>query len=326
MNEAFDQGSGLSAQLFERQMAPLAKILGPAHEIVYIDGPNEGGKALAVPDFVKGPFYNWHESLSSPAVKKAHDFIYEVIEDEGPFDGVLGLSQGASLAMSILLHHEIHHPDKPPPFKFGVFICCVVVSSPDQNFNAKYITKYSKLYNEDKKEPSTKAKRNDAKEPPSSDEDLADSEVTGEELYLSQNGKKISPEKRKSAPRHRSMLLLRGQRQALVNELVELVQEVTAMDPTPKKYEDKWKTADADDFPRLFHPLTVKQRVQIPTVHVQGKQDPLMRHGALAAKLCDKKQSKVIAFEGGHAGPSTFADHRAVATAIEWAMQNIMYI
>ncbi|KAJ4150080.1 hypothetical protein LMH87_010846 [Akanthomyces muscarius] len=98
---------GLSAQLFERQMAPLVTLLGSMHEIVYIDGPNEGRKATSVPDFVQRPFFNWHEGMLSPSVEKAQAFIYEIIEDEGPFDGVLGLSQGAALAMSMLLHPEI---------------------------------------------------------------------------------------------------------------------------------------------------------------------------------------------------------------------------
>ncbi len=278
-----------------------------------------------VPDFVQGPFFNWHEGMLSPSVEKAQAFIYEIIEDEGPFDGVLGLSQGAALAMSMLLHHEIRHPNKPPPFRFAVLICCVVAVSPDQSFNSEYIAKYSKFYNKNERgELANKGKLKGTKKH-SSDKEMEETETTGDDLAQPSNDKKSSSDKSIAAPRHRSMLILRSQREALVNELVDLVEDVTAMDPNPEKYGEKWKGAKAEDFPRIFHPLTVKERIHIPTVHVQGKQDPLIRHGALAAKLCDKKRSKVITFDGGHSGPSTFLDHRAVATAIEWAIQQTLY-
>lgn len=266
-----------------------------------------------VPDFVQGPFFGWYDGLSSSSVANAQSYIYEVIEDEGPFDGVLGLSQGASLAISLLLHHEIRHPNEPPPFCFAVLINPLIAVSPDPNFNSEYIAKYSKFYkNDEKTEPVNKGnlKKSDRIE-------IEDGSEVVE--TTPQDQAQLS---RKKVPKHRSMLVLPSQRQALVNELVDLVRDVASMDPTPEKYKENWAAEKPEDFPRIFHPLTVKQRVHIPTVHVQGKYDPMIRHAALAAKLCDKKRSKIVTLEGGHSGPSTFSDHRAVAKAIEWAMKN----
>jgi SAM-dependent methyltransferase len=59
---------------------------------------------------------------------------------------VIGFSQGASLALSILYHHEINRPHQPPPFRFVVFICSVLSVSPDPEFNADIIAKYSRYY------------------------------------------------------------------------------------------------------------------------------------------------------------------------------------
>jgi predicted esterase len=40
------------------------------------------------------------------AVKNAFEYVYKTIEEEGPFDGALGFSQGASCLTSLLLNHE----------------------------------------------------------------------------------------------------------------------------------------------------------------------------------------------------------------------------
>ncbi|KAL9033098.1 MAG: hypothetical protein Q9214_007670, partial [Letrouitia sp. 1 TL-2023] len=59
------------------------------------------------------------------AVEEAYELIYEAIEADGPFDGILGFSQGATLAYSFLDHHAKAHPFDPPLFRCGVFICAI---------------------------------------------------------------------------------------------------------------------------------------------------------------------------------------------------------
>ena len=71
---------------------------------------------------------------------------YRKIEDEGPFDGVLGFSQNASLALSYKIDHEINHPSQPALFSFGVFFCSNAVISPEMTFNADKLAKYARLY------------------------------------------------------------------------------------------------------------------------------------------------------------------------------------
>jgi predicted esterase len=53
------------------------------------------------------------------------------MEDEGPFDAVLGFSQGAGLAASLILRHQHEKPVELPLFKTAVFICAFLPSSRD---------------------------------------------------------------------------------------------------------------------------------------------------------------------------------------------------
>lgn len=46
-----------------------------------------------------------------------------MIKKHGPFDGVLGFSQGAALAASLIIHHSKTRPQEPALFKIAVFIC-----------------------------------------------------------------------------------------------------------------------------------------------------------------------------------------------------------
>lgn len=60
-------------------------------------------------------FYETNPSISQ--LLEAHDYLNEIVEEEGPFEGVLGFSQGAEVAASLLLYQA---PDVR--FKFAVFI------------------------------------------------------------------------------------------------------------------------------------------------------------------------------------------------------------
>jgi pimeloyl-ACP methyl ester carboxylesterase len=71
-----------------------------------------------------------------------HDFLRTVIEEDGPYDGVIGFSQGAALAASFLLCHEhdaqIRDPSRirRPPFKMAIFINSVMTFSPSETIGS----------------------------------------------------------------------------------------------------------------------------------------------------------------------------------------------
>ncbi|KAM7200795.1 Serine hydrolase (FSH1) domain containing protein [Rhypophila sp. PSN 637] len=309
---------GTSGLIFEKQLATLCSMLGPAHEYVYINGGISCGPARDLPDFVPGPFYSWYEALSSPQCQESHDAISETIEEEGPFDGVIGFSQGASLALSFILHHEIHNPGLPRPFRLALFFCSNAVISPDSNYNADKVAKYSRYY----KNPGSAGEIPSvpvADEGDGDDGSDNDDKDQGTDDHPTAKAR-TKPAKSRSTPKHRALLLLPGKKGALVEELVQLIIDMSNNAPGRGAVTEWPKEHTPGNFPRFMHPLTTRARVPIPTIHVLGRDDPLLRQGELAVRLCDKKKAKVIYFPGSHRIPTAMATLRGITTAFEWAM------
>ncbi|KAF2215725.1 hypothetical protein CERZMDRAFT_89976, partial [Cercospora zeae-maydis SCOH1-5] len=52
---------------------------------------------------------------------EAYELLYDVIEDDGPFDGILGFSHGGTLASGFIMHHMAMRPSEPLPFRCALF-------------------------------------------------------------------------------------------------------------------------------------------------------------------------------------------------------------
>jgi hypothetical protein len=76
---------------------------------------------LGIPKDAPGPFLCWTEDFGPTENRAALDLIQHTFETQGPFDGVLGFSQGASMVAAYLLEQASLYPDKPLPAKFGIF-------------------------------------------------------------------------------------------------------------------------------------------------------------------------------------------------------------
>lgn len=115
----------------ETQLRPLARELEKDNSasFFFTQGELDSPPGPGVEDVYEGPyfcFYPWPHDLKSldtnniEAVEEAYELIYEAIETDGPFDGILGFSQGATLA-----YHAKAHPFDLPLFRCGVFICAI---------------------------------------------------------------------------------------------------------------------------------------------------------------------------------------------------------
>ncbi|KAK8069863.1 hypothetical protein PG994_006479 [Apiospora phragmitis] len=62
--------------------------------------------------------------------------LYDVIREDGPFDGILSFSQGAALAAPFLLHHREKHPYGPEPFQLAVFMGATLPFDPQSHARA----------------------------------------------------------------------------------------------------------------------------------------------------------------------------------------------
>lgn len=56
-------------------------------------------------------------------IRAAHEWLRELLNRDGPYDGVMLFSQGCSLISSFLMYHQAEKPHLPLPFKVAIFIC-----------------------------------------------------------------------------------------------------------------------------------------------------------------------------------------------------------
>lgn len=114
-------GMGTNSDVYEAQLGGIIGRLDPTHTFVFVDGlvacePAEGVDAL-----FPGPFCCYYDKPVAGQLEAAYALVREVLDEEGPFDGVVGFSQGAALAASLLLRHQATHPHGPDLFRLAVF-------------------------------------------------------------------------------------------------------------------------------------------------------------------------------------------------------------
>lgn len=112
-------GGGVTAKIFELQMRYLIKSLAPHFRLVFADGPwlSEMHEDLKPVYSHMGPCRRWSRWLphqpqlsESSAIKELEDSLMRVMDEDegiGAWVGLLGFSQGAKLAFSILLENQL---------------------------------------------------------------------------------------------------------------------------------------------------------------------------------------------------------------------------
>jgi hypothetical protein len=84
-----------------------------------------GNWSLYTTSFSKLPLYTYYNPLDPLSILQTETELLQIIEEDGPFDGVLSYSGGASLAAQLIIKDAQTHPFKLPherPFRFAVFI------------------------------------------------------------------------------------------------------------------------------------------------------------------------------------------------------------
>ena len=71
---------------------------------------------------------------------QAVEYLEELLEDEGPFDGIFGFSQGAALTLSYFYQHQ-QAGDSPLPVKFACLFSTAMPLSPDADMGDNIISK-----------------------------------------------------------------------------------------------------------------------------------------------------------------------------------------
>ncbi|KAM0812554.1 putative Serine hydrolase FSH domain-containing protein [Seiridium cardinale] len=125
-------GVGSSAVMLEQQLAPLIQDLGASYKFTFLDGSVSCERGPGMPPWSPGPFYSYSTGYSPSEMKEALDDLHEFICETGPYDGVCGFSQGASIAAAYILARQKQAPDGPAPFSFAVFFSSVAACSPEE--------------------------------------------------------------------------------------------------------------------------------------------------------------------------------------------------
>ncbi|KFY90568.1 hypothetical protein V500_05128 [Pseudogymnoascus sp. VKM F-4518 (FW-2643)] len=116
-------GMGTNSEVLEAQLAPIRAYMSPVHEFFFLDGQIECKAADGVAAIFPGSFSCYYSKPTTQQLQAAFKLIAETILLDGPFDGLIGFSQGAALGASLLLHLAKTAPSAMPPFKLAIFIC-----------------------------------------------------------------------------------------------------------------------------------------------------------------------------------------------------------
>ncbi|CRG86671.1 hypothetical protein PISL3812_03681 [Talaromyces islandicus] len=118
-------GVGSSSAVLKEQLAPLVSQLGPGYQFTFIDGAISCDRGPGIPKWFQGPFYTYARGFSPTEISEALEQLNAFIEENGPFDGVLGFSLGGSIAATYTLDRQKKYPGLSSPFRFAVFISSV---------------------------------------------------------------------------------------------------------------------------------------------------------------------------------------------------------
>ncbi|RAK81974.1 uncharacterized protein BO72DRAFT_523861 [Aspergillus fijiensis CBS 313.89] len=128
-------GYGTNPDVLQHQLSALRRDADPSWEFVFLSGEIECSPAPGIEGTFPGPYYCWTRTFDTESVDAAHALIEEAIEENGPFDGVLGFSQGAAVIASFMLEHATTYPEEPGPFRFAIFCSPTIPCAADSVYN-----------------------------------------------------------------------------------------------------------------------------------------------------------------------------------------------
>ncbi|KAI1173241.1 serine hydrolase FSH [Nemania sp. FL0916] len=121
-------GRGTTAKIFEMQTARIRQALGRDHQYVFANGnvptqPDAG--AAAISDEFFGYVGN-----TVPEYEQLYQDLLDIVSRQGPFDGVMGFSEGGAVAAWMLIENA-RRPLTFGPFKCAIFFSAAVPFDPD---------------------------------------------------------------------------------------------------------------------------------------------------------------------------------------------------
>ncbi|KAJ5128606.1 hypothetical protein N7448_002322 [Penicillium atrosanguineum] len=132
-------GVGSSGAILEKQMSNLRRELDPSFELVFVDGPFECERGPGVSEYQTGPYFSHTQGYSPADIAKAISYLEEILEDEGPFDGIFGFSQGSALMLSYFYQQQA--AENPVAVNFACLFSTAMPCSSDVSLGHAVISK-----------------------------------------------------------------------------------------------------------------------------------------------------------------------------------------
>ena len=190
-----------------------------------------------------------------------------MIEEDGPYDGIIGFSQGASLAASLLLCHEhtrssLSDEQPDPLFKVAIFFNAVMLFSPSRDIGSE-ITEAIKLQ-EEKHMGFLKGQPQLSPSPPSQELDSSSTTSTSSPIVFKlpnwSSASSTSLSSISSAEDEPSQEIKRARKRSVALESLSLLKASTVFG---------------------FPLESTSYRIPIPTLHVIGAEDEFAEHSVL---------------------------------------------
>ncbi|KAI5461001.1 DUF341 domain-containing protein [Mariannaea sp. PMI_226] len=266
-------GFGSSGAILEKQMSNLRRELDPSFELVFVDGPFESERGPGISEYQPGPYYSHTSGYSPDAIAQAIYHLEDILEDQGPFDGIFGFSQGSALTLSYFYQQET--AGNPVAVKFACLFSTAMPCSHDASLGSTVISQL-------------RAKEYDIT-------DRSDG-----------SGKDLTNEEQ---------------------EFVEILQR-TVVDAATRDSKFPWTDLDIyrhgelHAIPRILYSSALAQKIQVPTVHVWGRNDfaYMIKMAELSRSTCDESMSKTVLHSGLHDLPKKQTEIKAVLRNIDWAI------
>ncbi|KAI1345756.1 serine hydrolase FSH [Xylaria sp. FL0043] len=115
-------GTAINATVFKSKTEKMRSFLPQEYSYEWFEGDIHVVPQKFLSDVYPGPYLTYVDILTTDNLARALHRIEEFIESEGPFDGVMGVSEGAMLSAALLLKHQIENPFSAPLFRFAIFI------------------------------------------------------------------------------------------------------------------------------------------------------------------------------------------------------------
>lgn len=128
-----------SSRAYSIFTGPLIALLKNQIEFDFVDAPSVGAPAPGIGEMFKSPpYFVWNHCYEPYEVSRVHDYVRGVQAQSGPYDGVIGFSEGAALAAALLLEDASHIDRRHTPmFRLAVFVNAVNLISPSAKLGKK---------------------------------------------------------------------------------------------------------------------------------------------------------------------------------------------